>query len=185
LVGAATVEVLVTVEPAKIPKPQPGVPNAMGPAQAVVAVVNIHVKSAASPLPNWSCAAVVIVAVYCVFSASGLVGLKVAMVSVESMETVPTTGVVPAANLKVPVVIVAGFMALLNVAVTTAPWQTPVAPPNGITETTVGGVREGGGPPLPESGSPHPAIPTANRNAVTHTWLIFSMRICFSSSHTC
>ncbi len=54
LVGAATVEVLVTVEPAKIPNPQPGVPNAMGPAQAVVAVVNIHVKSAAKPLPKVS-----------------------------------------------------------------------------------------------------------------------------------
>jgi len=50
-----------------------------------------------------------------VFSARGLEGLKVATKPAESSETVPVTAVVPAANLKVPVVMVAGFMALLNV----------------------------------------------------------------------
>jgi hypothetical protein len=77
---------------------------------------------------------------------------------------------------------VAGFIALLNVAVTTAPWQTPVAPPNGTTETTVGGVREGGGPLLLESGSLHPAIPTAKRNAGIQILAVFNLRISFSSS---
>jgi hypothetical protein len=80
---------------------------------------------------------------------------------------------------------VAGFMALLKFAVTTAPWQTPIAPPNGTTETTVGGVREGGGAPLLVSGSPHPVIPTAKRNAVIQILAIFNLRMSFSSSHSC
>ena len=62
-VGAGTVEVLVTVEPAKMPKPQPAGPIGMDPGQATVAVVNIQLKSAAKAMPNWSWAAVVIVAV--------------------------------------------------------------------------------------------------------------------------
>jgi peptidoglycan/LPS O-acetylase OafA/YrhL len=63
--------------------------------------------------------------------------------------------------------IVAGFMALLNVAVTTAPWQTPIALPTGTTETTVGGVRGEPGFPAPEflSGSLHPVATMSNRNA--------------------
>jgi hypothetical protein len=44
--------VLVIAWPARIPALQPGAPNAIGDAQAVVAVVNIHTKSCASPLPN-------------------------------------------------------------------------------------------------------------------------------------
>jgi hypothetical protein len=78
--------------------------------------------------------------------------------------------------------IVPGFIALLNVAVTTAPWHTPVTPPAGTTEITVGGVSEGGGPPLLVSGSPHPVIPTAKRNAVIQILAIFNLRISFSSS---
>jgi hypothetical protein len=78
--------------------------------------------------------------------------------------------------------IVAGFIALLNVAVISPLLgQTPVEPASGVTAVTVGGVREGGGPPLLESGSPHPVIPTVNRNAVIQTWLIFNLRISFSS----
>src|ERR1039458_5628262 len=169
LVGAATVEVLVTVEPAKIPKPQPGVPNAMGDGQAVIAVVNIHTRACASPLPNWSCAPVVIVAVYWVSSARRFMGVKVATMSVASRETVPATEVAPAANVNVVAgeMIVAGLMALLNVAVTTAPWQTPIALPTGTTETTVGGVRGEPGFPAPEflSGSLHPVATMSNRNA--------------------
>jgi len=87
-----------------------------------------------------------------VFSARGLVGVKVAIVSVESRETIPGTGVVPAPSVKVPVLIVAGSITLLNVAVTSTAWQTPVAAPVGNTETTVGAaVGEVGAPALSES----------------------------------
>ena len=66
---------LVMAEPAKIPVPQSSGAIAMGAGQAVVAVVNIHTKACASPLPNWSCAPVVIVAVYWVFTTSGFMGV--------------------------------------------------------------------------------------------------------------
>jgi hypothetical protein len=63
LVGAAVVEELVTVEPAKIPKLQ-AAPNGMPPGVVhVVEVVNVHTKLAASGMPPVSCAPVVIVAV--------------------------------------------------------------------------------------------------------------------------
>jgi hypothetical protein len=82
----------------------------------------------------------------------------------------------------VVVLIVAGFIALLNVAVISPLLgQTPVEPASGVSAITVGGVREGGGPPLLESGSPHPVIPMANSNAVIQTWQIFNLRISFSS----
>jgi hypothetical protein len=69
--------VLVTVEPARIPKPQA---NGGGVAlHAVVEVVKLHLKLAANPLPNWSCAPVLMVAVYWVFRVRGFVGLKVAV----------------------------------------------------------------------------------------------------------
>jgi hypothetical protein len=180
-VGAATVEVLVTVEPAKIPKPQPAAPIGMGPGQATAAVVNIQLKSAASAMPNWSCAPVVIVAVYGVLSARRFEGVKVATVSVASRATVPMTAVPPVANLKVPVLIVEGFIALLKVAVTTAPWQMPVAAPAGTTETTVGGVVGEVGPPAVLSGSPQPANAAVKRNAGIQILPTFDLRISFSS----
>jgi len=114
-----------------------------------------------------------------VFSARGLEGVKVATRPAESRATVPVT---PGANLKVPVLMVAGFMALLNVAETTAPWQIPVEAPAGITETTVGGVKGEVGPPVLLSGSPHPAITTAKRNAGIQILLTFNLRVSFSSS---
>jgi hypothetical protein len=59
--------------------------------------------------------------------------------------------------------IVAGFIALLKVAVTIVFGQAPTAPSGGATEITVGGVTPG----LPAlSGSLHPAPKTSNRNAV-------------------
>jgi len=172
---------LVTVEPAKIPKPQ-ALPNAMAPWQGAAAVVNIQVKSAARPFPNVSFAPVVIVAVYAVFSARGLEGVNVATMPVEPRATVPLTAVVPAASLNVPVLMVAGFITLLNVAVTMAPWQTPVAAPTGTTETAAGGVKGEVAPPVLLSESPHPAIATANRNAGIEILLTFNLRISFSSS---
>ncbi len=118
------------------------------------------------------------------FSARGLDGLKVATKPVESSETVPVTA---GANLKVPVLIVAAFIALLNVAVTMAPWQMPVAPPTGTTETTVGGLKGDVAPPA-LSPSLHPAIvaiTAVNRNAGIQNFLKFELRISFSSLHTC
>ena len=116
------------------------------------------------------------------FRARGFEGVKVAIVSVESRETVPVTGVEPAAKVKVPVLMVAGFMALLKVAVTRTAWQTPVAAPVGNTETTVGAAKGEVGPPVTLSGSLHPAITTANRNAGIQILLTFDLRISFSSS---
>ena len=47
--------------------------------------------------------------------------------------------VTPGATVKVVVLIDEGFIASLNVAMTTAREHTPVAPMAGVTETTVGG----------------------------------------------
>jgi hypothetical protein len=64
LVGAAVVDVLVTVEPARIPKLQ-AAPKGMAPPGGVQAgeVVNVHTKLAASGMPEVSWAPVLIVAV--------------------------------------------------------------------------------------------------------------------------
>src|SRR5580698_1213157 len=62
---------------ARIPKLQ-AVPNGTGAVHAVVDVVNVHTKSVASGSPARSRAPVVMVAVYKVSRARGLVGVKVA-----------------------------------------------------------------------------------------------------------
>jgi len=96
-----------------------------------------------------------------VLSASGVDGVKVKIVLVVSCVTIPTT---PGATVKVVALMVAGFIALLKVAVITALGQT-VAPLTGVTETTLGGVTVG----LPAlSGSLHPAAKAkmSSRNAV-------------------
>jgi hypothetical protein len=83
------------------------------------------------------------------------------------------------------VLIVPGFIALLNVAVITATLgQTRVEPFGGVTEVTVGGVR--GLPALPGflSGSPHPATKAASRNAEIQILLTMNLRISFSSSRS-
>jgi len=63
-VGAAVVEVFVTVEPARIPKLQ-AAPKGIAPPGGVQVgeVVNVHTKLAASGIPEVSWAPVVIVAV--------------------------------------------------------------------------------------------------------------------------
>lgn len=148
-------------------------------------VVNVHEKLAASALPNSSIAPVVIVAVKGVLAvrlAAG--GVKVATLVDELYATVPDT-LVPLAVFKVnvEVLIVAGFIALLNVAVIIATLgQTTVEPFGGVTEVTVGPDVGLPGPPVLESGSLHPAVTTANRNARIQILLIFDLRISFSSS---
>jgi hypothetical protein len=126
---------------------------------------------------------VVIVAVKVVFGvrlAAG--GVKVATRPAESRETVPVTAPPGPVKVNEEVLIVAGFIALLNVALITAMLgQTRVKPFVGVTETTVGAVRGLPGlPPLSES--PHPAAKTASRNAEIQILLTFNLRISFSSS---
>jgi hypothetical protein len=70
---------------------------------------------------------------------------------------------VPAVKVKVVVLIVAGFIASLKVAVATELVQTPVAPLGGVTEVTVGGVRSG-----LEPGLQHPGLKMSSRNAMNH-----------------
>jgi hypothetical protein len=99
--------------------------------------------------------------------------------------TDPGTLVPPAVKVNVVVSIVAGFIALLNVAViTTGVGQTRVEPAAGVTEVTVGGVS--GSPGFPAfaflSESPHPATRAAARNAEIQMLLTFNLLISFSSS---
>jgi hypothetical protein len=110
-------------------------------------------------------------------------GKRVATRPVESRETVPATfAPVGSVKVNVEVLIVAGFIALLNVALITAMLgQRRVKPFVGVTETTVGAVRGLPGPPA-LSGSPHPATRAATRNAEIQILLTFNLRISFSSS---
>jgi hypothetical protein len=97
------------------------------------------------------------------------------------MEAVPATAVAPAANLNVVAgeMIVFRFIALLKIALTTAPWQIPVEPPAGITETTVGGVVGEVGPPA-LSVSPHPTNAAASKNAGIQIMPTFDLHISFT-----
>ena len=105
----------------------------------------------------------------------GLDGVNVKVVFVESAVIVPVT---PGDTVKVEALIVAGFIALLNVAVTRVVGQG-VEAPAGRTEIAVGGVRGDVGLPGFLSGSPHPTIATARINAGIHTLETFVLRISF------
>jgi hypothetical protein len=80
---------------------------------------------------------------------------------------------------------VAGFIGLSNVAVTTAAFgQTSVLPVSGVTAVTVGGTIG-----LPEvmasGGQPHPTVRTTPIiNTVIKILLTFKLLIYFSSSNT-
>jgi hypothetical protein len=71
-----------------------------------------------------------------VFTARGLEGVKVKMVSVRSWVMIPVT---PELTVKVAVLIDEAFIASLKVAVMTAREHTPVAALAGVTATTIGG----------------------------------------------
>jgi hypothetical protein len=87
------------------------------------------------------------------------------------------------ANVKVVVLMVAGFMALVKVALmTTGLPQVKVEPLRGFTEVTAGGVRGLPGFPTFGSESPQPVSKPANRNAGIQTLVNFSLRISFSPS---
>lgn len=137
-----------------------------------------------------SVAPVVIVAVKVVLAERAAEGVKVAVLVDSTYVTAPATLAAPGPpNVKVEVLIVAGFIALLNTAVITtglALGQTPTLPSGGVTKVTVGGVR--GSPGFPVPGlllvPQHPANTMASRNAGFEILLI-KLRISFSSSPSC
>jgi hypothetical protein len=88
-------------------------------------------------------------------------------------------------KVNVVVLIVAGFIALLNVAVIRGALLGQRRVPFGVTESAVGGVSGSPAPPVPAflSGSLHPIAKTASRNAEIQILLTFNLRISFSSSH--
>lgn len=112
-------------------------------------------------------------------------GVKVAISVADTYDTVPVTS--PPAmeeTMNVDVLIVAGFIALLKVAVITAVLgHTRVEPAGGVTAVTVGGVSGASGFPDPAilSGSLQPAIRAANKNAERKISINFTLRISFSS----
>ena len=90
-------------------------------------------------------------------------------------------------NVKVALVIVAGFMALLNVAVIRIVLgQTRVDVSSGVTEVTVGGVKGSVGFPVPAflSESPQLAINIINRNSGIQILQTFNVDISFSPSES-
>jgi hypothetical protein len=101
------------------------------------AVVKVHAKLVASPAPVGFFAPVAIAAVNTVLGASAAVGVNVAVVPAKV--TVPVTGVTPGpVKVKVATLIVAGFIASLNVAEIAELTATPMDPFTGTVETTVG-----------------------------------------------
>jgi hypothetical protein len=114
----------------------------------------------------------VIVAVYVVLYARTAAGVSVAVLPED--ETAPAIAVPPGpVSVKVELVIVAGLIAMLKVAVTVVLTTTSVAPWAGVTDTTPGMVTVSW---------PHPAIKTTNRDARKHVIPILYLRICNLSS---
>jgi hypothetical protein len=103
----------------------------------IVPVVKLHTKLFVSGVPIVSVAPVVMVAVYSELAASRNVDVKVAVVP--EYETVPDTGApFGSVTRNVLVLMAAGFMALLKVAVISVATGTAVAPLDGETATTTG-----------------------------------------------
>lgn len=115
----------------------------------IVPVVKLHTKLFARAVPIASVAPVLIVAVYIELGASGVAGVKVAVVP--EYVTVPVTEA-PAGPMTVneEVLIEVGFMALLNVAVIKDATGTAVAPFAGVTLTTAGNDAGACSRPQPE-----------------------------------
>src|SRR2546422_448467 len=154
LVSIATSRVLpVVVVPrvmgsveAKTVSPLTACTRAIAPATgAAGAVVKLHVTLAPIAVPAALVTVPATVAVKMVPAANGVVGVRVAMVPVASSVTVAGTfAAAPAARrLNVAVVIVAAFIAVLNVAVTLVLLATPVALGVGDWAITVGAALTG------------------------------------------
>lgn len=112
---------------------------------AVVPVVNVQgfgTAPGARALPAKSCAPAVTVAVNKVLGARFIAGVKIAVLLPEAYVTAPATAVAPGpVRVNVVPVIVAGFMAVLNVAETFWLMGTAVAPFTGIVEMIVGALE--------------------------------------------
>jgi len=133
-------------------------------------VVKVQTKLLARPLPSGSFAPVVIVAVNCVLPARGAAGVNVAVVP--EYVTVPATEVPPGPVIvKVDVLIVVAFIALLKVAVIISVIGTLVAPFAGPVEATEGAA----GPDVYDR--PHPARKPAIRNASIQTFCTVTLLI--------
>jgi hypothetical protein len=125
------------MEPAKVPAD----PRLTDPVPVVVPVIKVHTLFAANALPKRSLAPVVTLAVNWALVARLAVGVNVAIVHPELQLTVPFTLVVPGpASVKVNVLIVAGSMPVLKVALIVWLMFTPVAVSAGAVEVTVGAV---------------------------------------------
>ena len=165
-------------------------PNARAPAGGAhgVVVVNVHVLLAAKGLPNVSFAPVETRTVNAVVAARLAEGVKVATLVDELYVTCPETFVAPGpVTVNVALVIVAGFMALLNVAVIrTVLGQTRVDVSSGVTEVTVGGGKGSVWLPVPAflSVSLQLAIVMTKKIATIQILLIFNLGIGFSPSET-
>jgi hypothetical protein len=115
------------------------------------------------------------VPVYSVFAASDAAGVNVAVVP--AYATAPDTGAAPGpVNVNVVVLIVAGAITVLNVAVTVVFSSTPVAPFAGDVATTTGDTG------LKACSRPHPAAKATNTNASNTIFPILNLRISFSCS---
>jgi hypothetical protein len=146
-------------------------------------VLKLQTKLAASAMPNTSFAPVVIVTVK-VPGARLTEGIKVAILVAAAYETCPGTLAPREVKINVELLIVAGFIALLNVAVITVEAnEATVEPSGGVTELTLGGVS--GSPGFPAfaflSKSAHPATKATNRSATNDIFPVLNLRIGFCS----
>ena len=139
---------------------------------AVRPVVKLQLKSAAFAMPARLLTAVVIVAVYRLFTARALDGVKTAVNP--AYVIVPVTAVAngPVTLKAAGAVVVAGSIASLNVAVILLLICTPVSRFAGTVEVTVGAELTVAGtiaaPGIIPSSSAHPAIKTASSNVANH-----------------
>src|SRR4051812_42220257 len=101
-------------------------------------VENVHVWFDESASPPRSLAPVVIVAVYDELTPNGASGVKIA-VSPELSTTVPAIQLRPCETRKVPMLIVAGSIGLLKVAVGCLLPETFIAGSRGVVDSTTGG----------------------------------------------
>jgi len=143
-------------------------------------VVNVHTKFAARGLPPGSVAPVVIVAVYRVKAASEAVGVKVAVEP--EYVTAPATAVTPGPiSVNVVVLIVAGAITELKVAVTTVLRRMGGAPSRGAPFTGDVAITVGNAG-LEACSRPHPPERATNTNASEDIFPILNLRISFSCS---
>jgi hypothetical protein len=132
-------------------------------------VVKLQTKLLISALPPGSVAPVVIVATNKVLAASVVVGVKVAVAPLRVTD--PATAPPGPVTVKDAILIDAGAITVLKVAVTVLLRATFTAPLSGVTEVTVGGNGLG------VRSRPHPAIRRADRTTGIQILINLSLRI--------